>query len=199
MAIVDDLNRIRDWLQTEVCDHVELKVPDEEERTEGYDYELVKPTAFVLFTPSKDRLPPNVRAPVPSVCVRIAEGEHRPMDGRNTMRLVLNFCTWNPGLHRRDNFIPIEGSGMKGYNVSATAEYQRSVDGWQDVYSFIDRTLRAIENAEYIAGLRVVTEDGIKYGMATESLDEFYPYWPAWIEFSVQGGLVRARDIENLL
>ena len=200
MAIVDDLTKIRDWLQTEVCDKVKYKLPDEQNADGGYNYELVTPSAFVIFTPTKDRLPPNVRAPIPSVCVRLSEGEHKPNDGTNTMRLMLHFCTWNPGIHAKDNFVPVEeGAGMKGYNQVVEAEYKRSVDGWQDVYNFIDVALRAIESAEYIAGMRVVAEDGIKYGMNDYSLDDFYPFWPAWISFTVQAGNVRTKTYEELL
>ena len=48
MAIVDDLTKIRDWLQTEVCDKVKFKLPDEQNADGGYSYELVKPSAFIL-------------------------------------------------------------------------------------------------------------------------------------------------------
>lgn len=202
MAIVNDLTKIRDWLQTEVCDKVQFKLPNEDKADASYPYELVKPTAFVLFTPTKDRLPPNVRAPIPSVCIRLVEGEHRPTESTNRMSLMLNFCTWNPGIHARDNFVPIEeGAGMKGYNQVAEGEYKRSVDGWQDVYNFIDVALRAIERAQYIADMRVVSEDGIKYGMTSDAngLDDFYPFWPAWISFTVQAGNVRAKSFDDLL
>ena len=202
MALVDDLVKIRDWFQSEICDHIELKLPDEEENDSGCDYELVKPTAFILYQPSKDRLPPNVRAPIPSLCIRLVEGEHKPQEGLNVMRLIVNFCTWNPGIHCPDNFIPVEeGAGLKGYNQKAGAEYQRSADGWQDVYNFVDVTLRTIENAEFIAGFRVLSEDGIKFGMESkqDGLSDFYPFWPAWISFSVQAGNARKRLIDEFL
>ena len=202
MAIVNDLNKLRDWLQTEVCDTIQLKMPNDAKNDDGYEYELVNPTAFTLYTPAKDRLPPNVKVPVPSVCIRLSEGEHRPREGVNKMKLILYFCTWNPGIHRQDNFVPLEdGAGIKGYNISAEAEYRRSADGWQDCYSFMDKTLRAIESAEYLADMRVVAEDGIKYGMAStqDGFIEDYPYWWAWIEFSVQAGNIRARSYDEFL
>lgn len=200
MAIVNDLNKIRDWLQTEVCDKIKLKLPKDDKADGGYEYELVNPAAFALFIPTKDRLPPNVRVPIPSVTVRIKEGVHQ--DGTNTMQVILNFCTWNPGTHRQDVFVPVEeGAGIKGYNISTTAEYKRNAEGWQDVYSFIDATLRTLENAVYIADMRLLTENGIKYGMTSDKdgLDDFYPYWLAWIEFSVQAGNIRNRSFDELL
>lgn len=201
MAIVNDLNKIRDWLQANVCDKVQLKLPLDENAAAGYEYELVHPAAFALFTPTKDRLPPKVRAPIPSVCLRLLEGEH-VQGGTHTMQLILNFCAWNPGTHGKDIFVPVEpGAGIKGYNQQATAEYQRTADGWQDVFSLIDYTLRALENAEYIADMRILSENGIKYGMTSdkEGLDDFYPYWLGWITFSVQGGNIRNKRYNDFL
>lgn len=119
MAIVNDLNKIRDWIQAEICDEIQLKMPDDSINNGDYNYELINPTAFILFTPTKDRLPPNVRAPIPSICIRLVDGEHKPLEKMNKMKLMLNFCTWNPGVHRQDNFVPVEqGAGIKGYNIS---------------------------------------------------------------------------------
>lgn len=202
MAIVNDLNRIRDWLQSEICDKITLKLPADDNADGGYKYELVHPAAFALFTPTKDRLPPNVRAPIPSVCLRLVEGEHRTQESTNTMKLILNFCTWNPGNHRQDNYEPIEpGAGIKGYNISATAEYERTAEGWQDVFSFIDYALRVLESEQYIADMRIVAEDGIQYGMTSDKdgLDDFYPYWMGWITFTVQAGNVRKKSFDDLL
>lgn len=202
MAIVNDLNRVCEWVQAEICDKLELKLPLDTDAGDGYQYELVHPTAFALFTPTKDRLPPNVRAPIPSVCVRLIEGAHNTQESTNTMRLILNFCTWNPGNHGKDNFIPVEpGAGIKGYNQSVSSEYRRTADGWQDVFSFMDKALRTIEKAEYIADMRVVAEEQIKYGMTSDKdgLDDFYPYWLGWISFTVQAGNVRPKSYDKFL
>lgn len=201
MAIVDDLNRVRDWLQAEVCEKVRFKLPNDNVNDAGYNHELVTPSAFVLYTPSKDRLPPDIRAPFPSVCVRLSEGEHTH-EGLHIMRLVLNFATWNPGIHGRDVFTPMEeGTGGEGYDQENKASYQRAADGWMDVYNFIDVTLREIENAGNIGGMRVRSEDGIKYGMAREqnAVEDYYPFWAAWLTFSLQGGNVRSQNIDEYL
>ena len=42
------------------------------------------------------------------------------------------------------------------------------MNGWRDSFNFADLVLREIENAEYIAGHRLVKEQGIKYGLFTE-------------------------------
>jgi hypothetical protein len=199
MAIVDDLNRIADWMQANVCDLVKLKMPADDVNTDGYAYELVTPTAFALFQPGKDMLPPAVKAPIPSLCVRLEGGEHRPAEGVHELRLIVHFAVWNPGTHGKDVFQPVGGSGWHGYNNAASTEFKRNTDGWQDLYSFIDVALRAIESAGYIDGLRVKAEDGIKYGMEDYQLDDFYPYWPAWIRFTVQAGNIRNQSINDLL
>lgn len=203
MAIVNDLNKIRDWMQKEICDKLKLKLPSDDNAGGDYEYELVTPTAFALYTPTKDRLPPNVRVPIPSLCIRLKEGEHRTQEGTNTMELVINFCTWNPGLHAQDVFIPTEreASGLQNYNQQVRAEYERNSDGWQDVFSFIDYALRILEQTEYIADMRIVAENGIKYGMTSdkEGLDDFYPYWLGWITFTVQAGVIRNKSYDDLL
>ena len=198
MAIVDDLNRLRDWLQAEVCDRVQLKAPDDEESAEAYAYKLVHPTAFIQYIPSSDRLPDGVPAQHPSLCIRLTEGEHR-QDGTSRMQLMLHFGAWNPGLHVQDVLKPVGGNSLFGYIQATEGEYRRTADGWQDALSFVDRALRTLENAGSIDGLRVVVEDGIKYGMAGEDLEGFYPYWFAWVAFTVESGNVRARKIEEFL
>ena len=194
MAIGDDMSRIRDWFQTNVCNKVELKAPDDEESTEPYTYRLVNPRAFVQYFPPKDRLPADVDTTFPSLCIRLVEGIHM-QGGMNSMQLMLHFGAWNPGLHARDIYVP-KGDG---YDQETAAEYRRTADGWQDVLSFVDRALREIENAGAIDGLRVLTEEGIKYGFSDESIEGNYPYWFAWASFTVQGGNVRAREIDNFL
>lgn len=198
MAIVDNLEKLKDYLQA-VCDQVKLKMPDEYQDG-NYKYTLVSPSVFVLYTPTKDRLPPNIKAPVPSICIKFNEGEH--LESINTMSVVLNFCTWNPGLHQKDVFVPTDKiADIKEYNQSAELEFKRTADGWQDVLNFVDVILRNLEKAEYIADMRIDTSQGIKYGMSTDSdgLDDFYPYWLAWISFTLQCGNVRNKTFDNLL
>ena len=65
---------------------------------------------------------------------------------------------------------------------SETGKFQRSADGWKDVWSFLDRTLAEIENAEYLDGIRFVKEAGVKYGQYTKDgqIADTYPYFYAW-------------------
>ena len=65
----------------------------------------------------------------------------------------------------------------------------------------MDKALRTIEKAEYIADMRVVAEEQIKYGMTSDKdgLDDFYPYWLGWISFTVQAGNVRPKSYDKFL
>ena len=149
MSIVNSIETVRDWLTAEVCPLVKLKLPDDNATDASYPYKLVNPAAFSLFVPSKDRTPPNIAAPIPSVCYFVKNGE-----------------------------------------------------GWRDAWNFVDTALRLIENAEYLGDLRVIKEKGITFGPVTEqdAVPDFYPYWFAWAEFSVEETLTRnPKSYQHLL
>ena len=110
-------------------------------------------------------------------------------------QVMLHFGAWNPGLHARDIYVP-KG---QGYDQETAAEYQRTADGWQDVLSFVDTALREIESEANIAGYRVVEEEGVKYGLLDESLEGNYPYWFAWVSFTLQGGNIRPKPYDEML
>lgn len=68
------------------------------------------------------------------------------------------------------------------------------MDGWRDCYNLADLVLREIETAEYIAGHRLVKEQGIKFGPFTEdgNVWDYYPYWHSWISFALEIGTTPA-------
>ena len=92
--------------------------------------------------------------------------------------------------------------GVK-YRREPSENFKRNLEGWRDVWSFTDKVLQAIENTEYIAGLRLVKENNIEYGPFTEdgALVSYYPYWFCWVQFTLEHGLARKipADYENLL
>ena len=63
----------------------------------------------------------------------------------------------------------------------------------------MDTTLREIENAEYMNGLRVIKEEGITFGPVTEqdAVPDFYPYWFAWAELTIEETLTRNPKTYN--
>jgi hypothetical protein len=74
MTLVQSIDKVVAWLNENVCSQITLKLPDDYKNGTGYDVEFVHPAAFPLYVPGKDRLPPSVPAPIPSVCVQLTEG-----------------------------------------------------------------------------------------------------------------------------
>ena len=148
MSIVNSIETVRDWLTAEVCPLVKLKLPDDNATDASYPYKLVNPAAFSLFVPSKDRTPPNIAAPIPSVCVQIVQGDDDLLQSARDIKIRLCFSAWDPG------------------------------------------------------DLRVIKEKGITFGPVTEqdAVPDFYPYWFAWAEFSVEETLTRnPKSYQHLL
>lgn len=202
MSIVNSIESVREWLTENVCPLVKLKLPDDNANDASYPYKLVNPAAFSLFVPSKDRTPPNVAAPIPSVCVQIVKGEDDMIAHSRGIRIRLCFSAWDPGYHGPDIFRPRgDGSGtyIQQYNEEASAYFEKNGEGWRDAWSFVDTTLREIENAEYMNGLRVIKEEGITFGPVTEqdAVPDFYPYWFAWAELTIEETLTRNPKTYN--
>ena len=106
MAIVNSIETIREWLTASVCPLVKLKLPDDNATDASYPYKLVNPAAFSLFIPSKDRTPPKIAAPIPSVCVQIIQGEDDLIKHARGIKIRLCFSAWDPGYHGPDIFKP---------------------------------------------------------------------------------------------
>ena len=88
------------------------------------------------------------------------------------------------------------------YNEAAASYFVKNGEGWRDAWNFVDTALRLIENAEYLGDLRVIKEKGITFGPVTEqaAVPDFYPYWFAWAEFSIEETLTRnPKSYQHLL
>ena len=211
MTIVAIVDGIVKWAQEAICDKVSLKVPDDDVNDNNYPGERITPSAFPLFVPAKDRLPPKVAAPIPSICVQIKEGKDTPVDGKRVLKMRLNLATWNPGEHGTEIVTPQETDGVMFGKVyrrhsdpEAAASYTRNMDGWRDLWNFADVALHELEGTEYIAGLRLVKEgEGITFGPFTEegAIWDYYPYWFLWIDFALECGVVHREPevYKNLL
>ena len=178
MTIVQSLEKITDWLQTNVCDKIKLKAPHDEDVK---IYEEVNPVAHTLFQPGKSKAPPQTKYQIPSVVVQLIDGADDMVKSNTRMKIQLSFMVWNPGKH------PQEG----------TKEFTRNADGWKDVWNFVDHALQTIENAEYFDdALRVVKELGITFGQfqQDDALVDLYPYWGAWAILTVEKGLSRTAE-----
>jgi hypothetical protein len=209
MLLVESIDKVVAWLNENVCSQIQLKLPDDYKNDKEYAVEYVQPAAFPLYTPGKDRLPPNVRAPIPSVCVQLTEGNDDLLKRHRRLQLRLCLACWNPGehggevLHPRKNEAALGGYSYYRLTGEAAQTYTRNMEGWRDSFNFADLVLREIESAEYIAGHRLVKEQGIKFGLFTEegNIWDYYPYWHNWITFTLEAGVTAAtpKSYENLL
>ena len=177
MSIVGDLDKLKDWAAREICTKVQLKLPDDDANDASYPGQLVTPEAFVMYVPTKDRLPPRVAAPIPSLCVQLVTGKHEP--AHSSGRFQVRFClsAWNPGEHGGDIYKPTrQPSGSVSY---------RQWTGPEARTHFV--------STEFIDGLRIIKEDGLEYGPFTDELGivDYYPYWFAWISCSFEHALPR--------
>lgn len=99
MTLVNSIDKIVSWLTENVCSKITLKLPDDYRNGTGYDVVMVNPAAFPLYVPGKDRLPPNVAAPIPSVCVQLMEGSDELIQKKRQLQIRLCLACWNPGQH----------------------------------------------------------------------------------------------------
>lgn len=207
--LVSQIDSVVQWLASNVCSKITLKMPDDYQNDADYTVEMVHPAAFPLYVPGKDRLPPKVPAPIPSICVQLMEGNDDLTKSRRSLQIRLCLACWNPGEHGDAIFQTWENPAALGgysyYLLSGKNEqsYTRNMDGWKDSLTFADLVLSELENAEYIAGLRLVKEDGIKFGLFTEdgNIWDYYPYWHNWISFTLEAGITpkSPKIYENLL
>lgn len=206
MTLVKSIDSLVEWLNEKVCSQITLKLPDDYRNGTDYDVEFVHPAAFPLYVPGKDRLPPSVPAPIPSVCAQLMEGSDDLPKRQRRLQIRLCLACWNPGQHGGEILYPRSAPSTDGgysyYNLEGEAAktYARNMEGWRDSFNFADLVLRELENAEYIAGHRLVKESGIKYGLFTEdgNIWDYYPYWHSWISFTLEAGVVtRTPEIYN--
>lgn len=175
MTIPESIERVTNWINQNVCPKITLKLPNDAQNGDEYKVEAVNPTAFAMYQPGKDKLPPNVKAPFPSVVVQLLEGADDMIKSVGQLKLQLSFTAWNPGDHESGDV------------------FVRNADGWRDVWAFVDRTMREIENNEYLNDLRVAKELGITFGQFQQEgqISDLYPYWGAWVIFTIERGIAR--------
>ena len=99
MTLVQSIDKVVEWLHENVCSQITLKLPDDYKNDKSYGVEFVNPAAFPLYVPGKDRLPPSVPAPIPSVCVQLMEGSDDLLKKQRQLQIRLCLACWNPGTH----------------------------------------------------------------------------------------------------
>ena len=118
MTLVQIIDNVVGWLEREVCSQITLKLPDDFKNDATYGVEFVHPAAFPLYVPGKDRLPPSVPAPIPSVCVQLMEGSDDLLAKRRQLQIRLCLACWNPGEHGLEKLIPRQNpAAVAGFHV----------------------------------------------------------------------------------
>ena len=207
MTVVSILDTLTEWARDSICSKIELKVPPEnltDADDAGYSYRTMNPAAFAMYVPAKDKLPPGIISPVPSVCVRFSKGADRMDIGKGSIGVQLWFSAWNTGSHGKDVLIgsPDGLTWTRWTGEDADKYFRRSGDGWRDAWNMVDIARREIESVTEIHGLLVDRSVPVEFGpaMEQESIPDFYPFWYAWVSFSVTYPIVRnIRGLENFL
>ena len=202
MSIVNTLDRIAAWIESEICPHINLKVPPDhysDEDANGYAYKTANPAVFIQFFPPKDKIPVGVISEHPGICVLCTGGEEGRNEGKADIQLT--FSSWDPGVHGKDIFIPEKSDPLhlkRWSGKEAESYYERSYEGWRDAWNAVDIALRKIESVTNIDGLLIDTNTPIKYGPIQQqgAVVDFYPLWFAWIGFSIRYPIL--RNIEGL-
>ena len=208
MTVVTTLDTITQWVRERIAPKIKLKVPPQDESAPtdaGYDYQLANPAVFELYVPTKEKLAPGILSPIPSICVRFAEGSDDLSKYSGAIGVELYFSAWDPGTHGRDILLPVEGKPLERKQWTgpeAEAYFRRNGDGWRDAWNAVDFALREIERATNINGLVIDRRVPIRYGplREQEAIPDYYPFWFAWISFSVTQPLVRSIEgVDELL
>lgn len=208
MSVVNILDRVTEWARSSICTKIKLKVPPDDEKAPtdaGYEYKRDNPAAFTLYVPSKDKLPPGIVSPIPSVCVRLRKGQDNMATRSGSIGIELCFSAWNPGEHGEDIMDPATADGMgwkRREGTAADAHFVRNGDGWRDAWNMVDIALQEIESVTNIDGLVIDPSVPVEFGPLAEqdSIPDYYPMWFAWVSFSVTYPVVRnLRGAENLL
>lgn len=142
MTLVNSIDKIVSWLTENVCSKITLKLPDDYRNDTGYDVVMVNPAAFPLYVPGKDRLPPNVAAPIPSVCVQLMEGSDELIQKKRQLQIRLCLACWNPGQHGGEIFNP-RRKREGNRRLLLLRQYRRSC---QDILAKYGRLARLLQS-----------------------------------------------------
>ena len=199
MTVVEVLDRLAAWAEENICKKVLIKKPPDDNEAAndaGYEYERVHPACFTTYVPSKDKLPPKIVSPIPSLCVRCVEGKDDMVASARRMKIEFCLSTWETGTYGRDILIPNEKDGLRPKEwrgEESQAYFRRHGEGWRDAWNFIDIVLRELESVGSIDGIALDRSQEITFEplKEQESIPDYYPFWFAVVSFTVQTGINR--------
>lgn len=206
-TLVTTIDTVTAWVQANICDKVKLKKPplNETDATDaGYKYELVTPYAFAMYVPTQDKITLPDVAPIPSVCVRITDGENDLTAGKNTITFEMVFSTWSTGTHGEEIINPVDGSAtfQQWRGAEADNHFVKNGEGWRDAWNMIDLALQEIGNTTNMNGLEIDRSVPLKFAplKEQEAIADYYPYWFATVTFGIKQPIrSNISEIQNLL
>ena len=187
MQLNEVIDNLTAWVQENICDGMEFLKPSDSGMSTNY--ELVTPTAFALYVPPKDQLPPDVDQQLPSVCVQLKEGTDDMEKNKRSLKFRLAYSTYRPG--HFEEVTDTEGN--------TSVEFTRDANGWKDLWLWVSKSIHKIQSEMYIEGVKVERSTPIKYGhfQIDDNLVEAYPLWYAWIELTVTCGISSKSNSYN--
>ena len=196
MTLVETIEGLSGWLTEHVCSQISLKEPNDDINDAEYEVKYIHPTAFPLYIPGRKYLPPGVSAPTPAICVQFLKGTDDIIKRQRKVDIQLSLSCWNPGEHGNELYTkqgPSDDLTRFRFlrKKAGTQSYVRNLEGWRDVVNFVDLTVRTLEGVEAINGQRIMTEDGIEFGMFQDDeggVWEFYPQWMMYVKFALESG-----------
>lgn len=160
--LIDDLT---EWLQEKVCDKLEFKKASIKGDA-SYQYELVHPTAFSCYCPPQDKtnLPTT-----PSVTVQI-DNVADDLENESVVSVALVFAVWNTGTH--DN--------------RGEPKFEKNLDGWRDLWQFIDTARRAMREEFSIGGYTITGDISSRPLSGESAIMGTYPYFFGEVTFMLE-------------
>lgn len=154
------LERVKAFLESEVCTRISLKRPSAED---AMHFELVPPVVSIGW-PEVELGSAAVRQRVPGIAVGIREPVTDDGESR-TVPIQLALIVYSTGTLLAPENLEVDGTGY-----------------W-DLLNLMDRTVRAVINAESIGGM-VLSPKGVQYLPDSEPLQD---YWLGVVEFDLEG------------
>ena len=190
MQLNEVIDNLTAWVQANLCDGMELLRPSETNMSS--EYNLVTPTAFALYVPPKDQLPPDVEQQLPSICLQFREGTDDMVKNTRSLKFRLAFSAYRPG-----HFTEVEDE-----EGNTSIKFTRDAEGWKDLWLWVSKSIHTIQSEMYIEGVKVDRSTPIKYGhfQIDDTLVEAYPMWYAWIEVNLTCGIsLKQNSYKNYL
>ena len=152
------MDKLTDWTQKEICSKLEFKKPSSRGDA-SYNYELTAPAVYPCFNPAEDKSP-TPRAP--SVTIQI-DKFRETLESEMSADIAFIFVIWNTGIH--DNRDP------------QNKKFEKNIEGWRDLWHFMDTARNAILKNFNIAGFEISGEITGRPLMGDDTITGTYPFF----------------------